>query len=62
MLGGLLVFIKDREKVADLNEIANDKNVQQVQKARGKTQSDTETVLKTIGQEGGVTRRRRKPH
>ncbi|MCB1721554.1 MAG: hypothetical protein KDI11_07355, partial [Alphaproteobacteria bacterium] len=53
-LGGLLVFIKDREQVvADLNEIANDKNVQQVQKARvEKTQSDTETVLKTIGQEG----------
>ena len=53
-LGGLLAFIKDRKQVvADLNEIANDKGVQQVQKARvEKTQSDTETVLKTIGQEG----------
>ncbi|MCB9983588.1 MAG: hypothetical protein H6861_07970 [Rhodospirillales bacterium] len=53
-LGGLLAFINDREQVVQsLDAIANDAGVQAVQQAQAaKAQSNIETVLKTIGQDG----------
>lgn len=53
-LGGLLEFINEREQVVtNLNAIANDANVQAVQREQiAKAQSNTDTVLKAIGQEG----------